>query len=539
MPGNKVQTATRLRIGLLLDRPIQERWVLDSVREALRVPGSELSSVIIVGLPENGRRQEPTWAWTMLERPRYHNQDLLKPVDVASELGVVPRRLPARLDDGGWIPEWSQDANSLVGDVDVWLCFTKTRPNPTRGAAPFGVWGIEIGDGVPASSPGAGAAEIADGSPVTMISCVDYAAAPITVLYRSYGATASDSVQRNRLKALCTGLSFPRRLLEGIRRNGTLPVPPATLPRPFNYPGQRTWTAGAGAKLASALLGRRAVDSLPSMGSLRQWQVAYYFVNPGDDATCRVDKLRYLVPPIDRFWADPFPVEHAGRTFVFVEELLYRTQRGRIAAIEVFEEREPGEPTPLLERPYHLSYPFTFEWEGSFYMIPETAANRTVELYRCERFPDRWRLEKELLSEVNAFDATLCQHRGKWWMFVNVAAPGVDACDELHLYSSTSPFGPWREHRANPVVSDVRCARPAGPLFRRGGQLFRPSQDDSVVYGRRVLINRVDVLNDQEYRETAVEGLEPRWRPDVERVHTLARAERLVTVDCMVKRRKW
>lgn len=263
--------------------------------------------------------------------------------------------------------------------------------------------------------------------------------------------------------------------------------------------------------------------------------MAYYFSDE-DEAGCRFERLRYLVPPKDRFWADPIAVEHQGRYVIFFEELPYDTQKGRVMVIEVFEDAEPGVAQAALERPYHLSYPFVFGWNGSLYMMPETAENRTVELYRCESFPLGWSLHQVLLENIRAFDASLWRQDDRWWMFVSIAEPAAESNDELHLYWSTTPFGPWTAHRGNPVISDVRCARPAGPLFSRGGRLYRPSQDCSVAYGHSVLINRVENLGEDGYRETPVDRIAPGWRKDILRVHTICASKRLHVIDCMVRR---
>ena len=121
-------------------------------------------------------------------------------------------------------------------------------------------------------------------------------------------------------------------------------------------------------------------------------------------------------------------------------------------------------------------------------------------------------------------------------MFVNIAEPGVDSTDELHLYWSTTPFGPWVAHPDNPVISDVRCARPAGPLFLRDRILFRPSQDCSLGYGHSVLINQVQALSEDAYKETAVDRIAPHWRRDIQRVHTVGGNKRLRVIDCMTRR---
>jgi hypothetical protein len=172
-------------------------------------------------------------------------------------------------------------------------------------------------------------------------------------------------------------------------------------------------------------------------------------------------------------------------------------------------------------------------------MMPETGENRTVEVYRCERFPDRWALHKVLLSNIAAFDATLVREAGRWWMFVNVAEPGADPNEELHLYWSDSPLGPWAPHVANPVLSDVRRARGAGPLFRRDGVLYRPSQDCSAAYGSAVSINRVDVLSTERYQETPVGRMDPDRAAGMRCMHTFGAAGRLRVLDFVVRRSRW
>jgi hypothetical protein len=441
----------------------------------------------------------------------------------------------------GWSPDDAGIATLRRCKVDVWLCFAAVPPRrPLAAVSRLGVWGIEIGQWVSAASNWAGAQEVGAGSPVTMLSVVDYAEPRNGLLYRSFGATVRNSFRRNRLSCLRKGVGFFRRLLERLTSDGDIrrSALPAALGVPADYPALPAPTISASIRLCRRLVSSVAANQLRSLRWRDQWQIAYDFADE-DEAGCRFERLRHLVPPRDRFWADPFAVEHQGRSFIFFEELPYRTQKGRIMAIEVFEDAEPGEPQVALEQPYHLSYPFVFDWDGSLYMLPETAQNGTIEIYRCEEFPLRWRLHRVLLDKLSAFDATLWRESDRWWMFVSVAELGADSSDELHLYWSTTPLGPWTAHRGNPVVSDVRCARSAGPLFTRDGRLYRPSQDCSLAYGHSVSINRVDVLSDDDYQETAVDRITPGWRKEVLRVHTVGRSKRLQVIDYLVNRKRW
>jgi hypothetical protein len=194
----------------------------------------------------------------------------------------------------------------------------------------------------------------------------------------------------------------------------------------------------------------------------------------------------------------------------------------------------------VLERDYHLSYPFLLEHEGALYMIPETAQNRTVELYRCVEFPLRWKLEKVLLDGVRLVDATVQRGADRWWLFAN-GAPGSSRVfdDELHIFHSEKVLGEWRPHARNPVKSDARCTRPAGRLYWRAGALYRPAQICAPRYGAGLSINRVLRLTPQDYAERQVERVLPDRGRGLLGLHTVNRAGELVVVDAFTRRRRF
>jgi hypothetical protein len=197
-------------------------------------------------------------------------------------------------------------------------------------------------------------------------------------------------------------------------------------------------------------------------------------------------------------------------------------------------------PTEILKLDCHLSYPFVFEWQGDYYMIPETGQRNVVELYRCVSFPSEWEPHKVLLEANCPLDATLIELNGAWWMFVNIQEEGVAVnWDELHLYYADSPLGPWRPHARNPVVSDVRSARPAGRLFRANDGLYRPGQDSSLRYGYATTISKVTKLSPEEYSETEVLKILPNWDKDIIGVHTLNFLDGFTVIDCLTRRSRF
>ncbi|HEX5138909.1 MAG TPA: formyl transferase, partial [Planctomycetota bacterium] len=291
--------------------------------------------------------------------------------------------------------------------------------------------------------------------------------------------------------------------------------------------------------MAAMFLGhafRYARRKLADLFTNEQWYPAYRF----GDLTPDLKDLIEVMPPKDRYWADPFPVRtHDGRVFLFVEEFAYKDPKGRILAMEIDPVRGAGKPFPVLERDYHLSYPQVFAWQGQYWMVPESSQNGTVTLFRCVSFPDRWVEERNLLEGVQAVDATLEEVDGRWWMFVNVTGHGTGNRDELHLYHAESPLGPWLPHARNPVKSDCRGARPAGRLFRQGGQLLRPAQNCAGGYGTSIVIHRIDVLTTEAFRETPVGEIVPDWDPKAKRAHTLNRCDGFLVLDLLRRRRRF
>ena len=246
-----------------------------------------------------------------------------------------------------------------------------------------------------------------------------------------------------------------------------------------------------------------------------------------------------LIPEKDRYWGDPFVVAKDDRFYVFIEEKIYAAGLGRIACLTLNREGRLLSNQVVLERPYHLSYPFIFEQDGETFMVPETAGHRSIELYRCVQFPGRWEFVKTLMTDIYAVDATLFYYGNKVWLFANVKEQGGSSLDALHLYFA--PQGPltdqWTPHPCNPIVKDIRSARPAGRIFMQDGKLVRPSQDSSRRYGYALRFNRIIKLDEKEYAEKA----ESTFKPAGGRMlatHTFNQAGGLTVVDAIIRRRK-
>ena len=268
-----------------------------------------------------------------------------------------------------------------------------------------------------------------------------------------------------------------------------------------------------------------------------QWFIAYRtrrpFSLPYNSAGFTIMK-----PDPGKFFADPFAVTYNNRNYLIFEEYLFEKAKGVISFVEIDAAGTSSKPQIVLERDYHLSYPFIFRWNEKMYMIPETVANSTIELYSTDNFPHDWKLEKVLMQGLKAHDTTIWVSNGQLWMFAIIDA-STEPYSNLSIFYADNLFGNWTPHPQNPVVSDKSRARPAGNLFIHEGALIRPGQNSLKRYGHAIKFNKVVSLTKSDYQETELSHFTPDWHPGNLCTHTYNFNERLEVIDGMEPRIDW
>lgn len=279
--------------------------------------------------------------------------------------------------------------------------------------------------------------------------------------------------------------------------------------------------------------------SIWRMFYLEQWILLYSF-KKGNDIATSMFRYKKMLPSKKVFWADPCVIFENNKHYIFLEELIYKTNKGHISVIEMNSNGQYEKPQIILDKQYHLSYPFVFKDGNEWYMTPESAENNTIELYKCTSFPYKWEFVMNLMENVYACDPTIHFKDGKYWLFANMRSyAGASASDELYLfYADTLMTDKWKPHVANPIISDVKRARPAGRLFIHNNNLYRPSQDCSGKYGKAVNINHVLVMNEERYEEVVVNKIETNWDKNITRTHSLSFSNGLTVIDGYFNRRK-
>lgn len=268
-------------------------------------------------------------------------------------------------------------------------------------------------------------------------------------------------------------------------------------------------------------------------GLVRQWFLLWGRVNKEWLLNPQPAKLRKLLPPLDRNWADPFLWKRGDDWFIFCEEWLCSKPHAHIAVMQISRDGQVVSPTrPVLVKDHHLSYPFLFEHEGTLHMIPEGGEGRAVDVYQCEEFPERWRKRATLMRDIRYVDATLLEHGGKWWLFATIKRGMFALNRDLFVFWADTPLtDKWNPLPSNPVVRGLESARPAGRVFELGGKLFRPSQNCLVRYGHCLRINEIVRLEAKGYRERLVTEVKPDWEGNVRANHHIDWLDGSVVMD--------
>ena len=246
-------------------------------------------------------------------------------------------------------------------------------------------------------------------------------------------------------------------------------------------------------------------------GAKRHWNIALRRDELPPDIR-HFDLAAYQPLPIDPeiFYADPFVVERDGRAWLFAEAFPYETGKGIIVCAELDRDGHAAPFRTVLERPWHLSYPFVFDHGGETWLAPEGSRHGGVELYRATAFPWDWTLAHHLLPDWPLVDVTIFDHEGRLWLLAGAASPGGSDWDELFAWHAPALEGPWTPHRLNPIKSDCRSARPGGRVLRVGGRLLRPAQRCETAYGEALAWLEIRTLTPEAFEEVEMAS----WRAE-------------------------
>ena len=245
--------------------------------------------------------------------------------------------------------------------------------------------------------------------------------------------------------------------------------------------------------------------------------------------------------PKNEFWADPFILNYNDKNYVFFENYNYKTKKGKISC-GIIENEELTNITDVLDRSYHLSYPYVFDMDGDIYLMPETSENNRLEIYKCISFPDKWQLYSTSFEGEKVGDAFFYDDdNNQKWLFLNKRVDLNTLLEnELYIYKvDTLKLDNLEPHKQNPVIINSKKARNGGSIFKYNGGTYRPSQANIFgVYGRALNISKIEKLTIDEYIEKDVVTVYPNFCKGLVSMHHLHQSNKLFVIDAAYKRRR-
>jgi hypothetical protein len=202
------------------------------------------------------------------------------------------------------------------------------------------------------------------------------------------------------------------------------------------------------------------------------------------------------------FVADPFMIPSGDDWYMFFEVMNAKTGKGDIGLATSKNGHQWRYQQIVLSESFHLSYPYVFQVNGEYFMIPESYQADSMRLYRAEQFPFRWSHVKTLL-EGPWVDSSIFFFQDRWWIFTNPIAPENQV---LELFYADSLFGPWQRHPMSPLIkNNNRWARLGGRIVFVDNKPIRFTQDCYPRYGTRIRAFEVSVLTASDYSERELE----------------------------------
>jgi len=545
----------KLKIGLLIDSTNVPYWVYLMIEKICKSNYAEINLLIINGSQiiknnnitkiKNNRDYFLYKIYSKFENKickqnpdAFETYNLKKILTDVKELIIIPKQT----EYSDWVKD--DDIKKILEndlDVIVRLGFRILRGDILK-AAKCGIWSFHHGDNDLNRGGPAGFWEVFQNQPVTgsILQILSEELDGGKILSKSYSTTDPTFVKRNCNNYYMKTLSFLPRKLKELHELGEVKFleKVENQNKSFKFYSNRLFTKptnGEFLRLGCLNFGNVIKRKLENTYSFEQWGLLFDIKNDISKSMWRYKKIQ---PPKDRFWADPHIIEMDDNYFIFVEEYIYQNSKGHIALIKMDKEGKYEYSGKILGKKYHLSYPFIFEFENNFYMIPETKTNKDIELYKCIDFPNKWEFYGKLMENIDAVDSTILHHNNKWWMFCGIKEnEGMSNSDELFLFYSDNPLSnKWESHINNPIISDVRQARPAGKIFSVKNEIYRPSQNSSNYYGYGISINKIKKINEEKYEEELITSILPKWNKNITRVHTFAYNNGLSMIDAKMKR---
>lgn len=545
-----------IKIGLLLENKTVAYWQWRIIQDLQAMDGVDITTAVInsSASKQSNSTLKRFWEfrgkliWKLhesLDQKLFHTKvNPFKRIDISDLLeGLQQIHVQPRMTPFCDYLEIEDFQNIKKADLDVALRFGfRIIKGDFLKIAKTGIWSFHHADNRVNRGTPPGYWEVVSGEQLTGVTLqiLQSELDGGIVLDRGISATHKLSIHRNKVQIYTRGIPFVKRKVAELQQLGTqafLEKNQAQTIDIYDRPLYLVPSNYVALKNLLKMLWRGLQDAVSRFWFQNQWILLYL---PTKDLRVSLRRSIPIIPPKNAFWADPFGMRHEGRDFIFFEAFPYATKRGILAVIEM-EGKSWKNYQVILDKPYHLSYPYLFQYQNDWYMIPETGANKTVSIYKCNDFPANWVHHKDILTDLVAIDTSIFEWEGLWWLFTTLEdEQGSSKNEALFLYYANDPFSEeWTLHPKAPIYTDVSRGRMAGRVFIKDKRLYRPAQDGSIGYGGAVKLFEITNLSTTDFEEMEVSHIAADWDKSIFRTHTFDFNGEFLVVDGLRKKRRF
>ena len=426
----------KLRVGILCDGPMFQRWQAECIRQVLAVPGVEPVVLVVNDTPITARgsvtQRVLRYPWRIALYLRYRRK-FFKPrameiEDLSSTIAALPRLLcrTTKQGFGDYFDRKDLDAlRAYAPDVLLRFGFNIIR-GEVLDVPRFGVWSYHHGDEQKYRGGPPGFWEIMKDDPVTgaILQRLTDKLDGGYVLRKGWFKTIDHSLKETVDTVLMHSAPWAAQVCKEILAGrdeaalGTLSDTKAPIRK---YPDNGTFLS-----FLSKQAGNKVRFHQRELKEHEEWNIGVLYQPIHALLSEKISlNARWLPSPSKgQYRADPFGYMVGDQLNLLYEKYDYRKASGEISRLRPKRDNVLKRSRTMLDNGSHLSYPYVLERNGQVFVIPENAKHGTVELYKVNAANDALEQVTTLLNEA-LFDPTVFEHAGRW------SDDGVDAGKRL------------------------------------------------------------------------------------------------------------
>lgn len=218
-------------------------------------------------------------------------------------------------------------------------------------------------------------------------------------------------------------------------------------------------------------------------------------------------KFRVLKPSIRYWYADPIPFKYKERYYIFMERYDCFNQIGDISVSAVKHNGKLEKPQAVISKKTHLSFPIIIPFKGQYYMLPETSATDSIDIFKMNGTPYRWEHYYSIGLKEKIVDAAwLIDEQGI------ILLGGIpDSKNPMRIRRQVIRLNHLDDtDRINYEIgyTDEHSSlngRNGGAFLLRNKSIYRVAQESTdVIYGLALILNKVSDISDNKIEETNI-----------------------------------